>query len=398
MNNIQTYKALDYNNNMFVYTNNTNLTYQPEASYNRFWLINEELDHLEHVPCSWDSAIVKNKVIGITNLQYCSEEGNAYTVAYLYQSDYDSIQGFYLCDYDQVLDRHVLHSIQELPGGCIEISYTFASDIVYYCYSNEELNPKLVYEDFCKDIFTRQRYNCSYTNYVQLLIDKLCDSDCSMQESHNKDDLELDKLRHVYPLAAAGGSTNINTVHVKLQEHETKPLGEAKSASQGKVYDFNDNSRDIGFLPQASTDFEFIGPDRPSILIDTVDKYIEIANIILDTGLPNYKQAHIPLQSGLNIEVWEEYLRDYPNKRLLQYLKFGYPLSLHNPSALSNATISNHASAIKHFTAVSQYITKECELGAILGPVDSIGHHHYHCSPLLTRPKDVDKSRVILNL
>ena len=41
--------------------------------------------------------------------------------------------------------------------------------------------------------------------------------------------------------------------------------------------------------------FEFIGPDWAPILIDTVDKYIDIANTILDTGVPNYKQAHIPI-------------------------------------------------------------------------------------------------------
>ena len=34
----------------------------------------------------------------------------------------------------------------------------------------------------------------------------------------------------------------------------------------------------------------------------------------------------------------------------------------------------------------------------MLGPVDSICHQQYHCSPILTRPKDVDKKRVILNL
>ena len=34
----------------------------------------------------------------------------------------------------------------------------------------------------------------------------------------------------------------------------------------------------------------------------------------------------------------------------------------------------------------------------LIGPVNNIDHDHYHCSPLLTRPKDTDKRRVILNL
>ena len=41
---------------------------------------------------------------------------------------------------------------------------------------------------------------------------------------------------------------------------------------------------------------------------------------------------------------------------------------------------------------------RKVSFGAILGPVDKIDHPHYHCSPILTRPKDNDKRRVILNL
>ena len=37
-------------------------------------------------------------------------------------------------------------------------------------------------------------------------------------------------------------------------------------------------------------------------------------------------------------------------------------------------------------------------MGAILGPVTYIPDKDYHCSPLLTRPKDTHKCRVILNL
>ena len=37
-------------------------------------------------------------------------------------------------------------------------------------------------------------------------------------------------------------------------------------------------------------------------------------------------------------------------------------------------------------------------MGAVLCPVDNIIHEKFHCSPLLTRPKDVNKRRVILNL
>ena len=44
------------------------------------------------------------------------------------------------------------------------------------------------------------------------------------------------------------------------------------------------------------------------------------------------------------------------------------------------------------------YLAKELEAGAIIGPISDINNFHIHCSPLLTRPKDTDNRRVILDL
>ena len=82
----------------------------------------------------------------------------------------------------------------------------------------------------------------------------------------------------------------------------------------------------------------------------------------------------------------------------MQYIKFGFPLSLINPNELNNTKITNHFLACQYPLQVQEYIDKELSLGAILGPVDSIVHEQLHCSPLLTRPKDMNKRRVILNL
>ena len=123
-----------------------------------------------------------------------------------------------------------------------------------------------------------------------------------------------------------------------------------------------------------------------------------MAEIIRQTGLPNYRAARFPIKSGLNIEAWEKYLKDYPDKHLIQYLKFGFPLSIKDAHTLNNTSISNHFLATAFPAQVSAYIHKEISLGAMLGPMTSPPCEGYHCSPLLTRPKDGDKRRVILNL
>ena len=162
--------------------------------------------------------------------------------------------------------------------------------------------------------------------------------------------------------------------------------------------DFNDINKTKGFLNHNETAFEFIGPDREPVKLHSIDKYLQVAEIIRNTGCPNYKQARIPIISGLNIPAWEGLLQDYSDKFLIQYLKFGFPLSLRCPSNLGKMDIANHFSAISEATAVTSYIEKELALGAMVGPANKIDSPHVHCSPMLTRPKDNNKRRVILNL
>ena len=103
----------------------------------------------------------------------------------------------------------------------------------------------------------------------------------------------------------------------------------------------------------------------------------------------NYAQARTPLEAGLNLEEWEHELKDYPDQMIIQYLKFGFPLSLVNPNRLSSTFIKNHHSAIQFSDAVQSYLDNEVALGAMLGPVNEVQSSYFHCSPLLTRPKDM---------
>ena len=108
--------------------------------------------------------------------------------------------------------------------------------------------------------------------------------------------------------------------------------------------------------------------------------------------------ARIPLTSGLNIPAWERELQGYPDDRLLQYIKFGFPLSLISPDRLHNQEVSNHFSARQYPQDIQKYLSKEISLGAMLGPVDSVDSREFHCSPLMSRPKDEDSRRVIMDL
>ena len=104
-----------------------------------------------------------------------------------------------------------------------------------------------------------------------------------------------------------------------------------------------------GFLNFESIDLQFIGPDRDLIEYQDIDHVCRLAKIIQDTGLPNYKMIiRFPIKSGLNLPAWEYSLKDYPDERLFQYLKFGFPLSLTDSDKLHNTDVTNHFSAPQH--------------------------------------------------
>ena len=153
-----------------------------------------------------------------------------------------------------------------------------------------------------------------------------------------------------------------------------------------------------GHLTIKAAPFQFIGPDRRPVEVDNIHESLSIAQVIKSTGVSNYELARIPIKSDLNLDAWEHYLLDYPDKRLLQYFKFGFPLSLKNPDELSNTQVVNHYSALQYPDQVQQYIEKVMNLGAMLGPLSQLPSDHFHCFPLLTRPKDTTDRRIILNL
>ena len=188
-------------------------------------------------------------------------------------------------------------------------------------------------------------------------------------------------------------NTNVRNDHISLHTDSFPQFFETYDDPNNTQHftDFNDPDKDRGFLSLQETRFQFIGPDRDVCSYDTVEQVARIANVIKDTALPNYKQARFPIKSDWNLPAWEKYLADYPDQRIIQYLKFGFPLSLTNPDHIHNKNISNHFSALQHPQAIQQYLDKEKAHGAILGPFLKVPSDNFHYSPMLTRPKDVDK-------
>ena len=310
------------------------------------------------------------------------------------------ISGFYICvrDTSGYIQHLVHHSAPIL--GMLTVINTFDILIGKVRIQNGDNsehvsnNPTLAYDNYCKDIQTFDRYKCTYEAHITNIIDELMlaadfDPKVEVKQLTQKSTHGEDFQKGIPPTIDTSSNNIANLYDKKSMD---------KDMVENLVTDYNYPDKKFGYLTQAATDFSFIGPDRETVDISSIDTLLKVADCILSTGVPNYRAARIPIKSGLNVEAWEKHLQDYSDKRVIQYIKFGYPLSLINPHELCNKEVSNHYSACQFPCQVQEYIDKEKQLGALLGPIQDINHNQFHCSPLLTRPKDGDKRRVILNL
>ena len=275
---------------------------------------------------------------------------------------------------------------------------------------NTGTDPLVAYENFQKDCVVNKFFHMTYDRYMECIIDAIIsyqekridglymNGSNGMLESQKQNILKQKDSEVVctgYKVSLT--KTNNTSVDCSLSL-DLKALLHANTEQIHSGRDIYLPNKSHGHLTFKAEHFEFIGPDRKPMEVNNIHEYLKIAQAIKSTGVPNYKLARIPIKSDLNLDAWEYHLQDYPDKRVLQYLKFGFPLSLKNSDQLSNTEVINHYSALQYPDHVQQYIDKEMNLGAMLGPLDQPPSDHFHCSPLLTRPKDKIDRRIILNL
>ena len=66
--------------------------------------------------------------------------------------------------------------------------------------------------------------------------------------------------------------------------------------------------------------------------------------------------------------VWEQKFRDYFDKQLLVFTKFGWPIGFEG-TTVPELNLSNHPSALSFDTHVDKYISKELNFKALLGKI-----------------------------
>ena len=357
---------------------------------------------------NWSEPINKRFCkVDFMNWQYNDIMNNlVVTLVFIHGVNKGNTGGFYFM-YHNMTDYSVCFcKCIENPSGYLQVVYTtfIEVDVVnipmvcdhMLLDSQDQKYSKQVYNNYLKDCQMQAYYKLSYVQYMEQVIDMLItvQNDETVINKHESQSLQEVNL-NVSGHSLASGLVVTGCVDTVVPSQSVVSRHRRRDPN---VKDYNFASKNRGHLVLQSTQFEFIGPDREVRTIASVDQYLDIARIVLESGQPNYKQARIPIKSGLNLEAWESRLASYPDRRLFQYLKFGFPLSINKGARLGNSSITNHFSARQFPNAIDQYLGKEIELGAIWGPFTPPMDLKIHCSPLMTRPKDLNKRRVILDL
>ena len=109
--------------------------------------------------------------------------------------------------------------------------------------------------------------------------------------------------------------------------------------------------------------------------------------------------ARVPISTSLNIQRWANYLTDYDDRVIVDFLAFGWPIN-YSKSSLPLSSKTNHASAIEFHDHVQHFIDTELSYHALAGPfeVNPLPHNLVR-SPLQTVPKrNSSKRRVVMDL
>lgn len=128
-------------------------------------------------------------------------------------------------------------------------------------------------------------------------------------------------------------------------------------------------------------------------------QFSELYELIKAHALPNCVGAKVIIESGLKVKAWEQHLREYHDKAICCFIKYGWPVGYHarDPPVTSEL---NHPSASKFNKDVQAYIDKELALGALIGPFKHPPFLPWtRCSPIMTRAKkDSMERRIVVDL
>lgn len=125
-----------------------------------------------------------------------------------------------------------------------------------------------------------------------------------------------------------------------------------------------------------------------------------VYNVCRDAATHNMLGPRVPVPTSNKADAWKNISTGHQDDAwLIDAIKFGFPMQYRGPP-LYNERVPNHPSAMNFKQHVEEYIRKEKQLGAIVGPFDSPPFEPWcNVAPMMSRekPNKIDR-RIIVDL
>ena len=206
-----------------------------------------------HHQCPFDHGRSKNSpsinepsvcTVKFTN-RYWQDTGSGGTTRLVFISNREKFQKF--CYWDTANDNGMVQisDCTDVEVGYLEIVFTAVIPILFSEPFNDSGDPKLTYDNHMKDVWYTQTYGCSYTDYMEQLIDKLI-----LQQDHPVTH-DRDDNRSVTKTVVSTAS-NHTIAAVPIPPH-------IYFVQANHNHDVADSSKTIGFLNHKQVNFTFVG-------------------------------------------------------------------------------------------------------------------------------------------
>lgn len=136
-----------------------------------------------------------------------------------------------------------------------------------------------------------------------------------------------------------------------------------------------------------------------------IQNKLKIHKMVQDSGKYNYEGCQIKVNEKINVDFMRTMLKNYNDIQVCDFLEFGFPIGFNGssdtlPSKDQLWKYKNHKGATEFSQHINNYIQKESQHGAILGPFKSNPFQdNLIVSPLNSVPKkDSTERRVIMDL
>ena len=129
-------------------------------------------------------------------------------------------------------------------------------------------------------------------------------------------------------------------------------------------------------LPDKQDQLDFIvfdapedtSPWDPELPLSGKSSLLQTFFSVRASGKPNYLEARVPVPTHWDLDLLDSLLEDYADKLVVDFLRYGWPMSRSIFPLTNGSAKVNHKGALQFPDAINHYLATEHSNNTLLGP------------------------------